>query len=26
VVLAGLAWLVAVVRRVHRPEPQGTER
>ena len=26
VVLAGLAWLVTVVRRVHRPEPQGTER
>jgi hypothetical protein len=26
VMLAGLAWLVAVVRRVHRAEPQGTER
>jgi len=26
VVLAGLTWLVAMVRRVHRPEPQGTER
>jgi hypothetical protein len=26
VVLAGIAWLVAMVRRVHRPEPQGTER
>jgi hypothetical protein len=26
VILAGLAWLVAVVRRVHRAEPQGTER
>lgn len=26
VVLAGLAWLVSVVKRVHRAEPQGTER
>ena len=26
VLLAGLAWLVAVVRRVHRAEPHGTER